>query len=404
MVKQWCAEELLTIGRQNLRIGQYEAAKQIGCAVAQDAQLAHAALALIGDAFAAAGELDDARQFYEEAIATAVRGGHFADKVKFLDRMAALAPKLPEIGVGSLRINRADDTARIAVAEQSKNNLYRMIRNVLWQYGFEDVLVQLFDKVPATENDMSWRQPDTASKQRAAIRRGVPAICINTLPKSGTMFLLNTFSKALNAPFVRISVGLFPEDQLVPSWADFFCRGGCISVQHMDGGQQKLKSLRDRGLGKIWAHVRDPRQTLVSMYHHSNSGNTIAAADIGAAYYGMTAEQRVEHHIGDFPKLVQWIRSWKDAAENKSHGLSVLITRHEDLRRDAAKLYDQACAFFDVDRRLFSRELIMPPKSGNLHFRKGETDEWRSVFTTQQQTRLNDMLPDDLLQYFGWAR
>lgn len=77
MAKQWSAEELLDIGRQNLRIGQYEAAKQIGSAIAQDEELIHAAFALIGDAYAASGDLDDARKFYEEAVAFAVRRGAF---------------------------------------------------------------------------------------------------------------------------------------------------------------------------------------------------------------------------------------------------------------------------------------------------------------------------------------
>lgn len=331
-------------------------------------------------------------------------GGHFSDKSKFMRRLIELAPDSGEIGHGGLRINRANDRAQIAAAEESRRYLYRMIRKVLWQYGFEDTLVALFDKVPATENEMSWQQRDTAAKQQAAILRGVPAICLNTIPKSGTMYLRNAFSKALNMPSIHISVELFPEDRLVPNWAALHCRGGCMSVQHMDGGRDKIDALRALGLDRIWVHVRDPRQTLVSMYHYANSGNPGVATEIDATYYEYSVEQRVDAHIGYFPNLVKWMRSWKNAAESESNGMRILVTRHEDLRRDTPGFFDEVCAFFDVDRAAFTPELISPPRSGNLHFRKGETSEWRRVFTASQQARLNEMLPDDLIQFFDWER
>ena len=393
----------MSIGQQLIEAGQYEAAKRIGHAIARDPQSMHSALALIADACASSGDLSGAQEFYGEAIASAVRGGHFAEKIKLLQRIGDITAKVGQDN-DAFRSDLARDKERIAVVTQSQTNLYRMIRNVLWEYGFEDTLVQLFDRVPAVLNDMSWRHSNTPEKQEQAKSRGVPAVCINSLPKSGTMFLLNSFSRALDAPFVRITAGLFPEDRVVPSWADFFCGGGCVSVQHMDGAPRNLAILHRFGLDKVWAHVRDPRQTLVSMFHHTNSGNPMFAADIGADYFRSSVEERVEHHIGDFPKLVQWIRSWKDAAENTTHGLQVLITRHEDLRRDVSAFFDRACAFFEVDRRLFTSELIAPPRRGDLHFRKGEADEWRRVFSAEQRGRLNAMLPDDLLEYFGWQR
>ena len=84
--------------------------------------------------------------------------------------------------------------------------------------------------------------------------------------------------------------------------------------------------------------------------------------------------------------------------------MDILLTRQEDISEDPDAFFDRACAFFDVDRDLFTEEVIKPPRRGELHFRKGETDEWRMVFSASQQARLNDMLPDDLLQYFGWQR
>ncbi len=37
-----------------------------------------------------------------------------------------------------------------------------------------------------------------------------------------------------------------------------------------------------------------------------------------------------------------------------------------------------------------------------VHLRKGQTEEWRGVFTEAQRARAWELIPDDMAKAFGW--
>lgn len=47
-------------------------------------------------------------------------------------------------------------------------------------------------------------------------------------------------------------------------------------------------------------------------------------------------------------------------------------------------------------------ESKLPRRGAQTHFRKGQTDEWRTVFSPVQQGIAREMIPDNLSEKFGW--
>jgi hypothetical protein len=44
-----------------------------------------------------------------------------------------------------------------------------------------------------------------------------------------------------------------------------------------------------------------------------------------------------------------------------------------------------------------------PPRDRSTHFRKGQVDEWREVFTPEQSLAASQAMPADLCARFGWT-
>ena len=64
--------------------------------------------------------------------------------------------------------------------------------------------------------------------------------------------------------------------------------------------------------------------------------------------------------------------------------------------------------FFEIDESLWKFVPFTPKKAenpmheGELHYRNARTDEWREVFTPEQRDMACKMMPDRLIDEFGW--
>jgi len=96
----------------------------------------------------------------------------------------------------------------------------------------------------------------------------LPGIFLNTMPKSGSLYLWQVLEYGLCVPACRVSHSTFPGDIIVPEWLDRLRCGNVVTQEHIPASLENLAAMSRAGVKKIIVHVRDPRQATVSWMHH----------------------------------------------------------------------------------------------------------------------------------------
>ena len=96
-------------------------------------------------------------------------------------------------------------------------------------------------------------------------------ILLNTMPKSGSVYIWRELSRLLGLPIARISKTNWPVDHVVPSWAKAFSYSRTIAQGHFNPHESNVGHLLDNDLRKMIFHIRDPRQATLSWTHHIRS-------------------------------------------------------------------------------------------------------------------------------------
>jgi hypothetical protein len=234
-------------------------------------------------------------------------------------------------------------------------------------------------------------------------RRFPGFIILSTMPKSGSEYVWSALTTGLNLKPARISsadvLGVIDKERL-----EQVSQGGFISHGHMHCTPENsvlLSTYADR----VVVHVRDPRQALISWVHYQDHQD-ITSLPSGKRW-GKTTEWRLkaqmDHFIDRFyADQLKFLRSWMDAERDDAFTPRILFARQEDLREDPDGYFRRILDFFEIEPELF--RFPEPPKKGERHYRRGDTDEWRTVLQPVDIARMQEMLPDDMLDKFGWQR
>jgi Sulfotransferase domain len=238
--------------------------------------------------------------------------------------------------------------------------------------------------------------------------RKLPPILINTMPKSGSIYLTRTIATSLGIEYSLRSVvdGLFPTYSMIPEVLDHFRRGDVVRQEHLDASPLNLATCA-RYIDRIVLHVRDPRQATLSWTHHFNRllslhlHSTAGAVHRPPEQYCRWAFRKqldwhIDHHL---VSLVAWLRQWKAAEENPP--IKILRTQYEELINNERALFNRILEFYGVCAD--GIDMRPPKKTTKSHYRVGRADEWRDVFTAEQKTRSHDIIGRDILQHFGWT-
>lgn len=236
----------------------------------------------------------------------------------------------------------------------------------------------------------------------------LPGVFINTLPKSGSCYILDTLCEGLNLPRKPISAQCFPLDVATPALISEFVRGNALDHQHLSPTFRNLFNLSYYGIKKFVVHVRDPRQTLLSLVHHFDDAYERKTLSVGLdfpfsdAYFSLSLSDKIDWCIENcLPVVVGWIEGWVATAEENAFELNIKITRYEDMKEDPEGFFFELLDFFEIPRSRFQ-----PPKkqekAKTRNFRKGLTDEWRTVFNPKQIEKVSRMVPLSLLENLGW--
>jgi hypothetical protein len=252
-----------------------------------------------------------------------------------------------------------------------------------------------------------------------------PNLFLCTLPKSGTIYLANLFRRGLGHGHRSVSPGCFPRDLLDWQKVRAVSGGGAIVHTHLDASPANIQVLRVFQ-PKVQVHLRDPRQAALSMVYHVRN---VWAKDCDPSallhldpvppteFYSRPMDAQIdwilEHY---YPRSIRWIQDWLALADRSGSGVDVLVTTFEDLTRDEPQFVKGVLTFFGVDPQRFdwvaverAIEMHTQQEGGDrrkvfgVHFRQGTPDEWRKIFSRDQQERALERLPVEWKDRFGWG-
>lgn len=236
-------------------------------------------------------------------------------------------------------------------------------------------------------------------------QRPHPVVLI-TLPKSGSMYFLRTLAKAYALPQYQRFGGIFPNLLLDRGVMKEMAQQGGIAQNHVPPSDYNIAVL-NHYFDRIALHVRDPRQALLSWVHHIRDrvrANQLDCILLGLPtdYFDRSLSEQIDFQIDSFlPKLVRWLEEWDECLKSaRLRGVN-LVTRFEDFRTHPQHVLEKIVGFFGLDwppprpLPVFDNEAI--------HFRSGLADEWRTVLSPDQISRVNRIVPPSILARFGWT-
>jgi len=256
----------------------------------------------------------------------------------------------------------------------------------------------------------------------------LPPLLINTLPKSGSIFIWHSLCKGLglqtsSAPThgvasmtalisnLQLSLvgGGFPDSCINKSMLAFFAaeKNGAISQDHFPASRRNLAYV-NQYLNKLVVHIRDPRQAMLSQLHdfmkayQQNIYDCVYTLQPPMEFYGWTQHDQIDWHIDNWlPLLVDWLKGWIKVIDSKAYQFSILQTRFQDMRSQPRQFFERILNFYEIDHSRF--RFPDSPTPDTLHFRKGSLDEWRQALTLQQCNRATSMIPAEFFDRFEWT-
>lgn len=238
--------------------------------------------------------------------------------------------------------------------------------------------------------------------------RNFPPILINTLPKSGSVFLRRHLGQILQVDGIRIKWGGLTKPTIADPKVETLSKGNLICQEHLPPEEHILASLEEK-VPRFVLHVRDPRQALVSWTHHINHIHSIGLhvatfqgveGRLPPGYFDRTVGEQLAWQVENYlPRSSKWISDWLSIVD-KPGGLSILVTTFDELAADGRKILERILDFYRID---YDPKWIKvdPPVPGKKHYRVGGAD-WRSAYTPDLLDRATAMISERERQRFGW--
>ena len=347
------------------------------------------------------GQLDDAKRLYESLL-------------RFQPNHAGALTLLGSIHYqrgddiqGDAFVDRAVQIYREAVAQAPDQTAMRAaLVNQLLARDRADEALRYLDALELQMNPVRSDAKTFASTRAQAVERGRPPIVINTVPKSASETIWNRLAAGLGMAQSHLSIGLFPDCCIVPYRMRTFMDGGVIAKEHIPATRHNVRQLTEAGIDRMVFHVRDPRQATLSWAHFVQDDVSMRLmAPIWrkvvppAAVLAKGVEATIDWSIDVYlPRLVQFMADWDAVGRDPDQPLQVKFLSFERFRTDGDGYFEELLSFHGLD----SAEFDPGAEAEDVHYRKGELDEWRQVFTRRQAKRAWEKLPRDLCRHFGW--
>lgn len=349
----------------------------------------------------AEGATGIARKIYEQ-IATAA-----PDHAEAAVMLASLAYREGRESEGRAQLERGIDLARASVQRKPEDIAARAaVVNLLLASGRIGEAEAMIGTLDLALNPIRATAEEFEARRAAGLGKGIPSIVITTLPKSASESIWNKLAEGLGIAQCYLSLGLFPDCCLIPSRVSAVGQGGVSTKEHIAPTRHNLATLKAAGINRIVVHHRDPRQATLSWAHFARDDVTrrlmaplwrkiMPPADVIARDLEGQIDWCIDRYM---PFLIEFLADWRAVAADPAGGFKVLFESFEAFRGDADGYCERVLDFYEIPRERFAADA----QAATIHLRKGEIDEWRSVFTAAQRERAWSLIPRDMADAFGW--
>jgi hypothetical protein len=251
------------------------------------------------------------------------------------------------------------------------------------------------------------RAPSAESLPTREIGANEPSILLNTMPKSGSVYVARSLAKILKLDIRCIGNQYALIDQINVPLARTISAGGYVSQNHLSPTAENLQIIEHFNL-KMVLHLRDPRQALLSWIYHLDyvtSQNDMSELLLyfvprpPFGYFELSLHDKIDWQIENYlPHLVSWVAAWLDVVDRRS--FQILTTQQEDLRTAEKSFFDQILSFYGFDTNYVLPDL--PRTLEDTHFRRADPMEWRSAFSADQAAKATSMIPTTIMKRFRW--
>jgi hypothetical protein len=237
-----------------------------------------------------------------------------------------------------------------------------------------------------------WRSDGFQQRQKEALARNLPPILFATVPKSGSLFILNTIIQGLDVPYTYLCPLGMHTDMIIDERLRDFSLGGCVSVDHPWANQENLDALHRRGIRRFNFHYREIRQAVLSMLHHRISDEVVNKPRREVLSTRVTFDAEfVETYKTFLMTRVRFLEGWVSCLESDDR-FDILVTSFDDLA-DERQLFQRILAFYEIPEDSFDWTVLGNDKEKRAgHFRKGLKEEWRDILSPELQSDIEDML------------
>jgi hypothetical protein len=232
------------------------------------------------------------------------------------------------------------------------------------------------------------------------------------LPKSANVFIRSSLQKTLDLEWHDIYPrGITARDINARALERFLAAPRATTGQHFPATEWNLNLLKSAGVERIGVLVRDPRDAVVSWWHHmerqdigwSDRAELTAAGIISPNYVDMAKEDKLTLLIANlFPFFQDWLREWSTVIESDKR-FKFHLLRYEDFITDPEKHVTALLHFFGHDiKPILPKVEATNGIDKTTHFRRGAAGSHRDEMTPTQQRLARNLLDPALFEHFGW--
>ncbi len=244
-------------------------------------------------------------------------------------------------------------------------------------------------------------------------------IIFSALPKSGSSYMLESLANNIGLQRFRLTNTYYDSEKTAKfRMSLFFSHNHKIDKSHF---RAPIVNNKSQGLGvlpimqidtfkkynnKLVVHVRDPRQVLISLIHHIDKDilrSNFLPAEIKPYYKNWSLSEKIDWSIEYlYPSIIAWIDDWvtyKALQATDANPIDILFTTYEDMLENEELQHRKVAAFYHSP---IKQAYIRPAKNEAVHFRKGDVQEFKTIYNKQQLLKVDTATPLYMYEYFGW--
>lgn len=236
------------------------------------------------------------------------------------------------------------------------------------------------------------------------------------LPKAGNVFISLALQRSLGCIPVALCTRLAIAQQIMPErLAEFTSLPLSVGGGHLPPTRLNLRLLEAAGVKRAAVLFRDPRDALISWWHHLMRPDianaswvrlALSASElIGADYFDLRPDEALRDLArSSYPRFQDWMAAWLEVADRADGPLRVHVSRYEAFVEDKTAALRSIMEFFGHSRPVDLPAVNPSPEGIDLrtHFRRGRVGSFRDEAPEDVVATLNAGLDRRLAERLGW--